>query len=520
MYIRIALIAALVCSFLQLNSAEFPNDPKPCKFGDEDCLLKAINFYLREKNQGDPSINLPQIDPIDAGTFTLKQGADNPVNIDLTFSNNKIYGVANATASKVRGFGKDLTKKHELRFKVPVASLIGDYKIQGRILILPISGSGKNNITMIDAEFILQWVGAPVEKDGATYMKTDKFRAIVKPSRVFFELQNLFNGDKALGDNMNLFLNENWKEIFQEVEVSYSKELSKLMSSIIDSVFDKTPYNKLFVELTEKRVNVSSSTFFDVCTREIFVEMFQLNKIVLALMSLLALQVVAKFPEDPKACKYGDKACIMSTIEYLMREKSQGFASLNLAKTEPLRIAKIVMKQGAESPVNIDLTFTNNDLYGFSAVKMIDLKGFGRDLTTKHELLFSAPILSLAGDYSIKGRVLILPITGTGTSNITMLNSKIRIQFAGTPVSKPDGVHMNVKSARLSVDPSRMIFNFGNLFNGDKQLGDTMNSFLNENWKEIYEEVRATFTNAFSQIFTSVIDSVFSKYPYDKYFSE
>ncbi|XP_039947953.1 uncharacterized protein LOC120766477 [Bactrocera tryoni] len=248
MYIRIAFTAALVCSFLQFNNADFPNDPKPCKFGDEDCLLKAINFYLREKNQGDTSINLRQIDPIDAGTFTLKQGADNPVNIDLTFSNNKIYGVANATAYKARGFGKDLTKKHELRFKVPVASLIGDYKIQGRILILPISGSGKNNITMIDAEFILQWVGAPVEKDGETYMKTDKFRAIVKPSRVFFELQNLFNGDKALGDNMNLFLNENWKEIYQEVDITFSKELSKLMSSIIDSVFDKTPYNKLFVE--------------------------------------------------------------------------------------------------------------------------------------------------------------------------------------------------------------------------------------------------------------------------------
>nr|AEY81370.1 take out [Bactrocera dorsalis] len=248
MYIRIAFIAALVCSFLQFNSAEFPDDPKPCKFGDDDCLLKAINFYLREKNQGDTSINLRQIDPIDTGTLTLKQGADNPVNIDLTFSNNKIYGVANATAYKARGFGKDLTKKHELRFKVPVASLIGDYKIQGRILILPISGSGKNNITMIDAELILQWEGVPVEKDGETYMKTDKFRAIVKPSRVFFELQNLFNGDKALGDNMNLFLNENWKEIYQEVDVTFSKEISKLMSSIIDSVLDKTPYNKLFVE--------------------------------------------------------------------------------------------------------------------------------------------------------------------------------------------------------------------------------------------------------------------------------
>ncbi|XP_054087752.1 protein takeout-like [Zeugodacus cucurbitae] len=248
--------------------------------------------------------------------------------------------------------------------------------------------------------------------------------------------------------------------------------------------------------------------------------MFRFNKIVVALMPLLTLQAVAKFPEDPKPCKYGDKTCIMSTVEFLMREKSQGFASLNLVKTDPLRIAEIVMKQGAESPVNIDLTFTNNDIYGFSGIKMTDLKGFGKDLVTKHELLFSAPVLSLVGDYSIKGRVLVLPITGTGASNITMLNSKIRIQFVGAPVEKSEGVYMSVKSARLSVEPARMIFNFGNLFNGDKQLGETMNTFLNENWKEIYEEVRATFTNVFSKIFISVIENVFSLYPYDKYFSE
>ncbi|XP_036343134.1 protein takeout-like isoform X2 [Rhagoletis pomonella] len=224
------------------------DDPKPCKFGDDECLLKAVNFYLGDKNQGDSAINLLKIDPLDAGTFTLKQGADNPVNIDLTFIKNKITGVAHAQAYKVRGFGKDLAKKHELRFKVPVASLIGDYKIQGRVLILPISGSGKNNITMLNADFVLQWVGVPVEKDGATYMKTDKFRAIVKPNKVIFDFQNLFNGDKALGDNMNLFLNENWKEIYQEVEATFSKEISRLMGNVVDAVFSKTPYNKLFTE--------------------------------------------------------------------------------------------------------------------------------------------------------------------------------------------------------------------------------------------------------------------------------
>lgn len=79
---------------------------------------------------------------------------------------------------------------------------------------------------------------------------------------------------------------------------------------------------------------------------------------------------------------------------------------------------------------------------------------------------------------------------------------------------------MDIKSVRMSVEPGKMIFNFGNLFNGDKILGETMNAFLNENWKEIYQEVRATFTKAFAQIFSSVINTVFSKYPYEKYFTE
>ncbi|XP_054726281.1 protein takeout-like [Anastrepha obliqua] len=249
-------------------------------------------------------------------------------------------------------------------------------------------------------------------------------------------------------------------------------------------------------------------------------KMFKLYKIFLALMPFLVLQVIANFPDNPKPCKFGDKTCIMNTIEYLMHEKSQGFASLNLVKTEPLRVAKIVMKQGGESPVNIDLTFTNNDVTGFSEIKMNNVKGFGKELTTKHDLYVTAPVLSLIGDYSIKGRVLVLPITGTGTSNITMVNVKIHIQFTGAPMQKSDGIYMNVKDVRLRVDPSRMIFNFDNLFNGDKVLGDTMNNFLNENWKDIYEEVRATFANAFAQIFSALIHKVFSKYPYEKYFLE
>lgn len=41
-----------------------------------------------------------------------------------------------------------MTKKNQLIFKIDYLSLVGDYVIDGKILILPIKGSGQSNITM------------------------------------------------------------------------------------------------------------------------------------------------------------------------------------------------------------------------------------------------------------------------------------------------------------------------------------------------------------------------------------
>jgi len=46
------------------------------------------------------------------------------------------------------GFGKDLTGKHEVRIIAKTFSLVGPYNINGKVLILPISGTGKSNMTM------------------------------------------------------------------------------------------------------------------------------------------------------------------------------------------------------------------------------------------------------------------------------------------------------------------------------------------------------------------------------------
>jgi hypothetical protein len=57
---------------------------------------------------------------------------------------------------------------------------------------------------------------------------------------------NLFNGDKALGDNMNLFLNANWRILLDELKKPISSSFSEVFKDLLNDVFDKTPYNELF----------------------------------------------------------------------------------------------------------------------------------------------------------------------------------------------------------------------------------------------------------------------------------
>lgn len=95
---------------------------------------------------------------------------------------------------------------------------------------------------------IVSFTGKPVEKDGETYMEATNLKLSTKPERLYYHFSNLFNGDKALGDNMNTFLNDNWEAIFLEVQQSMQTAFAEIFQAIITNVFSKYPYAKFFEE--------------------------------------------------------------------------------------------------------------------------------------------------------------------------------------------------------------------------------------------------------------------------------
>lgn len=66
--------------------------------------------------------------------------------------------------------------------------------------------------------------------------------------------------------------------------------------------------------------------------------------------------------------------------------------------------------------------------------------------------------------------------------------------------------------------PERVYFQYDNLFNGDETLGPNMNKFMNDNWKEIFNEMKGPFEESFGLIFLDITNRVFSRVPIDEIF--
>lgn len=53
-----------------------------------------------------------------------------------------------------------------------------------------------------------------------------------------------------------------------------------------------------------------------------------------------------------------------------------------------------------------------------------------------------------------------------------------------------------------------------NLYNGDQALGESTNQFLNENWQDIFDEIKTAIFDAFSLIIQSTLNNVFARHDY------
>lgn len=99
-------------------------------------------------------------------------------------------------------------------------------------------------------------------------------------------------------------------------------------------------------------------------------------------------------------------------------------------------------------------------------------------------------------------------------------DNEITMKILTKKVEKNGKGYMQIEKSRLTYTTEKVLFDFTNLFNGNKVLGDTTNRFFNDNWMQIHEELRPKFYEAIASIYETLINKAFGMIPYDDMFKQ
>ncbi|KAL1449636.1 hypothetical protein WDU94_002122 [Cyamophila willieti] len=92
-------------------------------------------------------------------------------------------------------------------------------------------------------------------KKGLHFAKITNSSMTFSVGKAYFNLKNLFNGDKYLGAQMNTFLNENYQEVIREFGPAVGDAFNQVFRSIMQGGFDlvalETAYPDIGTEIYE-----------------------------------------------------------------------------------------------------------------------------------------------------------------------------------------------------------------------------------------------------------------------------
>ncbi|KAK9879084.1 hypothetical protein WA026_003897 [Henosepilachna vigintioctopunctata] len=240
-----ALCYSVLCFLLTVvNGLHLPSYVKPCALKSPDfkkCAVKHGNDAIPFLVKGDRAYGIPAFNPLRIPFVSIQAAG-----LHMNLTNSAFSGAE--TLEVVDVDINNETKYMELKVKSPLITLDFDYTVEGKIASLPITGQGHGKIDIIDAEYGYLLYFELIEKDGKTYLKPGKDKITITPKSIKTDLQNLFNGNKQLGDALNQVLNDNWKELLNEFSSTISEIYGSIARSVFEKLLEKIPMDETFTD--------------------------------------------------------------------------------------------------------------------------------------------------------------------------------------------------------------------------------------------------------------------------------
>lgn len=207
----------------------------------ETCVTNSINDLKPYLKVGVPEYHIPSLEPLKLKK--LSASLANSLKVQATDIN--VYGASNFEIAKVKIDFTNLLINVDVA--LPNIAIDGRYDVDGKILLLPIRGSGPltgNFSECIGACKIK--VERYFDENGVEKGRITEFRMKISVGKGSLKLDNLFDGEQVLGDVVNSAINNNFQLIMREFSPLLEVALSDAFRDIADKIVQQFSFSQLF----------------------------------------------------------------------------------------------------------------------------------------------------------------------------------------------------------------------------------------------------------------------------------
>jgi len=215
-----------------------------------------------------------------------------------------------------------------------------------------------------------------------------------------------------------------------------------------------------------------------------------------------------------KPCNRSDShlnQCLRELFEGMFPYMSKGIPEVGIPRFEPLYIERIGISKG-HGAVTLNGNFNKLLAHGPSnattQLVRLDLAHGRLDIS------LHIPVIRTESKYDLRGNILLLPLVGVGDARLLLRNVTTDVYMKVVFPKLPGGEEvMHVTDMKVDFRMSNVRVHLDNLFNGNKVLGHTVNTFLNKNALEVVEELKENIGESLASVFQRIMNDAFGRIP-------
>ncbi|XP_075169606.1 protein takeout-like [Haematobia irritans] len=250
---NLSLLFGIWMIFYQCISTVLMDDSashvQPCKFhdpGNGSCLKDLLQNILITGTTEIRGMKRNALDPYKAKKARVSADSE-IVKLNMEFTKVIVTGLSKSIILSAKASSEETL---ELDMKVPMAHIKGDYSMDGRVLVLNLSGKGVFETDFADVDATIALGSKIVQHSNDRYYEVKSVKSRLKHiGDLKVNFSNLFANNQALTDSANDVFNQNWMELIEVMRPVIEESMNAAILQQANKILDKIPLRQIFSDL-------------------------------------------------------------------------------------------------------------------------------------------------------------------------------------------------------------------------------------------------------------------------------